>query len=449
MPRKQRKKYSFPLLKTRQIIVCMNALGIELDNTDLNNPREDRFKFIYASVLESLLKINLSRKEESEAMASHFLYPQLHEKSVTQIRLVRTLIRFMQRVGVKDFSISDLISPEKSRTIRNLSGIINFAKFRNQKCQLFSELCNADRAQTMQFTKMQARNQTLGSEFVRLQQLKTSQEPEVIELESEIADIHARIGDTISKSNAVREVIHDCKKKLSQAKVEMSENRLQLDHCLDEIRTLESQIVRSPQKLKKRLSDMNRDVEKRKIEMGKFNAHIRYLQTKLRKLSSVDADLEQNIAVMQQIAQQKQLSGTAKAEYKSVCRARKQSEQQISKLRKEELSLAKKLEYLKKNLAVCEQNCYQTKQEINRKLKQMEGRQSKLQVVNDKYVNQIRTLKEDIGNAAGEAHHWKEEHDINQNLILAKYQILQQCLGNYQQQMSQGMQQITTDVVKK
>ena len=34
---------------------------------------------------------------------------------MTQIGLLRTLIKFMQRVGVKDFSMSDLIMPTSKR----------------------------------------------------------------------------------------------------------------------------------------------------------------------------------------------------------------------------------------------------------------------------------------------------------------------------------------------
>lgn len=45
----------------------------------------------------------------------------------------------MNVVGVRDFSWRDLVFPDKKRTIRNISAIINFAKFRQDRMETFQE----------------------------------------------------------------------------------------------------------------------------------------------------------------------------------------------------------------------------------------------------------------------------------------------------------------------
>lgn len=45
----------------------------------------------------------------------------------------------MEVVGVRDFCWRDIVYPDKKRTIRNLSAIINFAKFRQDRMESFNE----------------------------------------------------------------------------------------------------------------------------------------------------------------------------------------------------------------------------------------------------------------------------------------------------------------------
>jgi len=42
-------------------------------------------------------------------------------------------MRLMGACGVRDFTLKDLMKPEPKRTVRHLSAIINFAKFREER----------------------------------------------------------------------------------------------------------------------------------------------------------------------------------------------------------------------------------------------------------------------------------------------------------------------------
>ena len=45
----------------------------------------------------------------------------------------------MTEVGLEDFSIRDILKPERKRVIMILSAIINFCKFREERMQVFEQ----------------------------------------------------------------------------------------------------------------------------------------------------------------------------------------------------------------------------------------------------------------------------------------------------------------------
>lgn len=57
-------------------------------------------------------------------------YPEMHEESVGCFSSWRTIQGLMFAAGVTDMSLRDLIKPDSARTIKFLSGLINFARFR-------------------------------------------------------------------------------------------------------------------------------------------------------------------------------------------------------------------------------------------------------------------------------------------------------------------------------
>jgi kinetochore protein Nuf2 len=60
---------------------------------------------------------------------------ELHEESIPKANFFRTCQRLLQDCGVSDFSLADWMRPTSGRLIHNLSAIINFAKFREEKLE--------------------------------------------------------------------------------------------------------------------------------------------------------------------------------------------------------------------------------------------------------------------------------------------------------------------------
>jgi hypothetical protein len=70
---------------------------------------------------------------------------ELHEdKSIPRVNFFRTCRNLLYRCEVNEFSLADWAKPEPARLKKNLSGIINFAKFWEDKLSQLNELTAAN-----------------------------------------------------------------------------------------------------------------------------------------------------------------------------------------------------------------------------------------------------------------------------------------------------------------
>jgi len=101
----------------------------------------------------------------------------------------------MTTCGIPDFGIKDIVQPNSKRLRRQLSGIINFAKFREERLQMYGEL-NANREEILDSVKaLQEENDRLANQHEELKQ-QTAQEKKVIEsFEEECRDIEGQVSE--------------------------------------------------------------------------------------------------------------------------------------------------------------------------------------------------------------------------------------------------------------
>ena len=134
---------TFPTLKNVDILQCMGELQVHLSEDELVNPaaHRDTVKRVFEQLVE--LCTGTTREEMSQMPfdATQMLeYASLHEDSIPHLAFLRASQKMMSVCGVHDFSVKDFVAPESKRFRRQLSGVINFAKFREEQLATFTEL---------------------------------------------------------------------------------------------------------------------------------------------------------------------------------------------------------------------------------------------------------------------------------------------------------------------
>lgn len=136
--------YSWPTLDAESITQCLAELNITMDPQELQKPSSEKVRLIYEVLLEFLTGVSKEDLEQPNLEAQDALeYPDLHFDSIPEVAFVKALSKLMHNVGVHDFNLKlDLYIPTSQRIIRNLSAIINFAKFREDRLAQYMEHTN-------------------------------------------------------------------------------------------------------------------------------------------------------------------------------------------------------------------------------------------------------------------------------------------------------------------
>ena len=103
-----------------------------------------------------------------EAAANCLEFPELYEEAIGALKFHRHLFKLMKNVGVNDFSMRDMIKPEYARTRRNISAIINFAKFAAVDAQKHEEMLEKAASQEAAYEAALARNKELKEKIAKL-----------------------------------------------------------------------------------------------------------------------------------------------------------------------------------------------------------------------------------------------------------------------------------------
>jgi len=117
----------------------MQELRVDVSINDLRKPSEERMRAIYTDILRTLMAAG-NNAMDSKLFMKNMDFPELYDQAFANLFLQKKLIKCMQRFGVKDFNLSDIILTNSDRVIRNLSAVINFAKFRMEKLKNYTAM---------------------------------------------------------------------------------------------------------------------------------------------------------------------------------------------------------------------------------------------------------------------------------------------------------------------
>ena len=122
----------------------------------------------------------------------------------------------MNTVGVKDFTMIDLIKPESKRLRRHISAVINFAKFREERLVHGVEL--TQEVDTLAAKKQQAEdeNERLVNELRAATAVREQEAPEESRLKGENEGLATTVQEAFNQQTAVHEDSLRLKQELEQ-----------------------------------------------------------------------------------------------------------------------------------------------------------------------------------------------------------------------------------------
>jgi len=290
-----RHTYSFPNLKVNDIMICLKELGINTTEDDLTHPEKN--KDVLMHMLEQLTEIctGTTREEMNQPAFSGLSvleYPELHEDSIPQINSFRAVQRLMETCGIRDFTIKDFIDPSAKRLRKHLSGIINFAKFREERMVLFTDLTNQRQGLQDQLKKLREENAEMTSKVSAMREQRADEEAEIAKTDQECKEIAGDISALNHRQAEIREHSSALKAENNQLKDIINAKTVQRDELLAQKKKLQGQIVNSPGRFRKEISDVEKSLRAEEMEVQNNQRKHREVTQWLTMLDEVQGDVD-------------------------------------------------------------------------------------------------------------------------------------------------------------
>lgn len=242
--------YSFPLLPMREIKDTLAELKIVVTEEELKEPAGWKIKGIYEQLIELLLaQWREDMVQPAFAGMDELEFPELHEDSVPMMAFLKACNKLLSTSGV-DFTLADITKPDPKRLRRNLSAIINFTKFREERQEGYVLFTEETDGLVTQKAKLEEENERLVTEVGEANRQRTQEAAEEQSLAADNAKREAVVRDLFNRQTEVHNECQTLKQQLHAVQDAIREVDVKLLDARQECDALKAQIVPDPRKLK-------------------------------------------------------------------------------------------------------------------------------------------------------------------------------------------------------
>ncbi|KIR30828.1 kinetochore protein Nuf2 [Cryptococcus deuterogattii 99/473] len=342
--RVQQNTAAFPLLTAHDILECLAALDIPAQMEDLTKPTAQSTQSIYGSLLEVLMGASISSIEgPKQALLGMMEYKEMYSDTLQFMMFFKHCRRLALLCGIPDFAISDLARPDPNRLRKVLSGIMNFAKFRDERMQTQTRFQENLQKYQKKAVDLRRKTQELEIQFQEITARNAAERPQSEQagkrnelLKSELLELNSQ------RLKEVQEY-EELKKERQTLLEQVNHNNRIVTQLELQIGSAKSRLVQSPDRIKRHISEMSFAIQSEKAKLASFQQKTRELTNRLEVIGALEVDLRGLIDLEHSIQDQRAKTEEAKRS-KSALEARLEGRQIESQ------GLAAKLEQLQRQL---------------------------------------------------------------------------------------------------
>jgi kinetochore protein Nuf2 len=432
--------YSFPILGNHEILACLGELDIPHTEQDLLKPHADTLYVAYEELVILLCGESRETMYAPELEAVDVLeFPELYEEAIGNLKFTRRLFHLMRRCGVPDFTLRDLTKPEYTRTRRNLSAVINFAKFREEKVAEYEDTQGESVEMEQRYFAAQRRNADLKAQILKIERAEKAEN----ETEEETRDAIARL--KIQHADAKRRAdIAAAKKAAAQAELdalhaECDESTALLVAAESEKAELEQKILNVDPALTSALKDLTEKCEAARMKLDEATAETRVLETKAEFMKDLTKDIQKTTEYMEEIVsawRKKKEASTklkeAKKKFERLEEKQYEIEARVESLKRQEMNCQEKLNRLKSQGELKRHAAEASLKAAKEELEAVKARKAANSARTAEETNQLQTMQLKID--AMKRQHVSEVESLLNNFVSLREQV-----ASYHAQLADAM----------
>ncbi|WVR08556.1 hypothetical protein IAU60_005611 [Kwoniella sp. DSM 27419] len=302
----------FPLLSQVEILECLHALGAPAQIEDLQKPTPGTTQGIYAQLLETLMAAPPEAIDGPKAALLGMLeYKDLYGDALHFTMFYQHCRTLAQLCGV-EFTMAHLTRPEPKSMRIALSGIMNFAKFRDERMHFQNQLQANVSEQAEKSTELRRQLDQIEAEIEEIKARQVAERPQFEEAQTRNEGIRNELlelrGQQVKLSHEVEEL-----KKERQTLMDQAAHNAHLNTQLSQqVQSNKARLVQSPDRIKRQISEMAHQVTHEKSKLASYQLKARELSNRLEVIASLEHDLKGLIDLCQGIIEKKQNVDDAK-----------------------------------------------------------------------------------------------------------------------------------------
>lgn len=301
--------YANMRLPDREIVGCINELGIPFTVADLQKPNPIQVQQIFEWFGELLM--NKTRQTVDPAMRAAVEDVFQGDEAGEQLMPAdaRSLMGFfislktlMAHCGVQDFSFSDLYKPTHDRLVKIFSYVINFVRFRESQTGVIDEHCNRAEATKQRIEFLFQENQNMEMQLEDMRENRKQMEVLVAEKTRRNEELKKRLLDLRRSQEKVAARLEDAKTKkglLAQELEEKTATKLALKQDSNKLRPY---VLQSATALQNSLTELSNTLNADKAHIDSLDRRARALQTSTDSFTVVATDVASCIKLLDEIA---------------------------------------------------------------------------------------------------------------------------------------------------
>jgi len=299
--------YANMRLPDREIVGCINELGIPFTIADLQKPNPIQVQMIFEWFGELLMNktrqtVDPAMRAAAEDLCGDFGDALMPPDTRNLMGFFVSLRRLMLDCGVNDFNFMDLYKPTHDRLVKIFSYIINFVRFRESQTSVIDEHCNRAETAKARIEQLYAENQGMEAQLDEMRANRRQMEALVAEKTRRNEELKKRLLELRRSQERVAARLEDAKTKKGELAAELEEKTATKLALKQESAKLRPYTLQSPSALQASLTELSNTLGGDKSHIDSLDRRARALQTSTDSFAVVSGDVASCIRLLEEMA---------------------------------------------------------------------------------------------------------------------------------------------------
>ncbi|CAL5219036.1 g795 [Coccomyxa viridis] len=415
-------------------------MDIPLSAATLAKPTPELVRPVYETAITTLMGITREEQQQPVFMAIDALdFPELHDESIPHMAFLKNCTRLLAAAGVRDFNMQDMSKPESGRLRRNMSALVNLAKFREEKLIDYVEGQKTAEELQQRIWELEDQKKALATHLSQLQEDRASQHQEAAEVRGawkEVADENRNLN---RQQHALSEEAGRLKERCDTLKQAIGKVDLDLAEANVEAKKLSAEIVEPPEQLQERMQAMAAAIKQEEALQVDALHRQRLMEKRLQEIGKVDRHVGEALEAMRELEKHISQKKENKAKVRTLEAEIRGVKEECDKLLSQQRHLQSKLHALEEELGRIH-----SKWEVKK--------EAALSRIVEQRMNKEAVEAENAANNAKLAEHlvhgrklrksiadMQSSHEAQVNAVMDKYNSLRTKVAEYHEALKEAM----------